>query len=143
MSMNEKNALPFTAATFNQFLAEKRLMGVYCPQCEATYLPPRAICPQCFGGELAWVEVSGKGKLAAFTSIYIAPTFMVGQGFDRDNPYLTGIVELDDGPKISARLVGFDPTQPEQVRIGTPVSIAFLEHGEGDQKQTYLAFQAS
>jgi len=137
------NTLPFTASAFNQFLAEKKLMGAYCPQCEATYLPPRAICPQCQGDELVWTEVSGKGELAAFTSIYIAPTFMIEQGFDRNNPYLTGIVELDEGPKISARLLGFDPAQPEQIQIGTPLRVAFLEHGEGDEKKTFLAFQAS
>ena len=90
---------------------------------------------------MAWVEVSGKGKLVAFTSIYIAPTFMIGQGFDRSNPYLTGIVELDEGPKISAHLLGFDATQPEQVQVGTPLKVAFWEHGEGDEKKTALAFQ--
>ena len=36
---------PFTAASFNQYLAEHKLMGACCPACHATYLPPRAICP--------------------------------------------------------------------------------------------------
>jgi len=132
---------PFTAAAFNQFLAEKKLMGSYCPHCESTYLPPRVICPQCQNENLEWVEVSGKGKLAAFTSIYIAPTFMIEQGFDRTNPYLTGIVELDEGPKISARLLGFDATQPEQAEIGTPLKVTFIEYSEGDEQKTALAFQ--
>jgi len=132
---------PFTAAAFNQFLAENKLMGSHCPHCMATYLPPRAICSQCLSGNLEWVEVSGKGKLAAFTSIYIAPTFMIEQGFDRNNPYLTGIVELDEGPKISARLVGFDAARPEQAEIGTPLKVTFIEYGEGDEKKTALAFQ--
>jgi uncharacterized OB-fold protein len=141
--MTETTSRPFTAAAFNQFLAEKRLMGAHCPACNATYLPPRAICPQCLGENLKWAEVSGKGKLAAFTSVYIAPTFMIEQGFDRNNPYLTGIVELEEGPKISARLLGFDAAQPEQAQIGTPMSVIFLEHGEGDDVKTYLAFSAT
>ena len=95
------------------------------------------------GEELEWVEVSGKGKLAAFTSIYIAPTFMIEQGFDRNHPYLTGIGELEEGPKISARLLGFDAAHPEQAKIGTPLRVTFLEHGEGDEKKTYLAFSAA
>ena len=140
--MTEQNAQPFTAASFNQFLAEQKLMGSHCPHCEATYLPPRAICPQCLGDELVWIEASGNGKLAAYTSVYIAPTFMIDQGFDRNNPYLTGIIELDEGPKISARLLGFDATQPEKAEIGTPVRVTFLAHGEGDEKKTYLAFEA-
>jgi len=141
--MNEKISRPFTAASFYQFLTEKKLMGAHCPKCEAIYLPPRAICPQCLGEDLEWSQVSGKGKLASFTSIYISPTFMIEQGFDRENPYLTGIVELDEGPKISARLVGFDASQPEQTKIGTSLSVTYLEHGEGDEVKTYLAFRAS
>ena len=103
----------------------------------------RLLCPHCLTENLEWVEVSGKGKLAAFTSIYIAPTFMIEQGFDRNNPYLTGIVELDEGRKISARLLGFDAAQPEHAKIGTPLSVTFLEHGEGDEKKTALAFQVA
>jgi uncharacterized OB-fold protein len=140
--MTEQISQPFTAAAFNHYLTEKKLMGSHCLHCEATYLPPRAICPQCFGDELDWIEVSGKGKLAAYTSIYIAPTFMIEQGYDRNNPYLTGIVELDEGPKISARLVGFDAARPEEAEIGAPLRVTFLEHGEGDEKKTYLAFEA-
>lgn len=139
--MTETTSRPFTAAVFYQFLSERKLMGSHCPACQATYLPPRAICPQCLGADLEWVEVAGQGKLAAFTSIYIAPTFMIEQGFDRNHPYLTGIVELDEGPKISARLVGFDPAQPDQVKIGTPLHVTFLEYGEGDSNVTTLAFQ--
>jgi uncharacterized OB-fold protein len=141
--MTETTSRPFTAAAYNQFLAEKKLMGTHCPECESIYLPPRAICPQCLGEDLEWFQFSGKGKLVAFTSVYIAPTFMIEQGFDRDNPYLAGIVRLDEGPKISARLVGFDATQPERTKIGTPLKVTFLGHGEGDAKKTYLAFQAS
>jgi uncharacterized OB-fold protein len=141
--MTEITSRSFTATAFNQFLSEKKLMGARCPECDATYLPPRAICPQCLSEDLEWVEASGKGKLAAFTSIYIAPTFMIEQGFDRNNPYLTCIVELDEGPKISARLLGFDAAQPEQVKIGTSLSATFLEYGEGDEKKTALAFQVA
>jgi uncharacterized OB-fold protein len=68
---------------------------------------------------------------------------MIEQGFDRDNPYLTGIVELEEGPKISARLIGFDASQPDQAKIGSPLSVTFLEYGEGDEKKTALAFQVA
>jgi uncharacterized OB-fold protein len=141
--MTEKMDKPFTAAAFNQFLAEKKLMAVQCPQCDATYTPPRAICPRCYSGELIWKRVSGKGNLVAFTSIHIAPTFMIAQGYDRDKPYLTGIIELEEGPKISARLLGFDALKPDQIQIGTPMSVDFIEYDEGEQKKIFLAFQKS
>jgi uncharacterized protein len=128
--MSETNTRPFTAAAFNQFVNENKLMAARCSQCEATYLPPRAICPKCHGDQLEWVELEGHGRLAAFTSIYIAPSFMIDQGFGRDNPYVTGIVELAEGVKISARLLGVDAQNPASILIGIPLAVAFIQEGE-------------
>ena len=141
--MPDNIARPFTAASFNQYLAEHRLMGTRCPACNATYLPPRAICPQCHGDALAWVELSGQGKLAAFTSIYVGPSAMVAEGYDRNNPYVSGIVETEEGAKISARILGVDARQPDVAWIGTPLVVTFIDRGEGDTKSTVLAFSAS
>ena len=74
----------------------------------AEYGSKPAVCPHCHSTNLEWVETSGKGKLAGFTVVYIAPTFMVEQGYGRDKPYVSGIVELEEGVKISARITGFD-----------------------------------
>ncbi len=125
-----ENSIPFTAASFNRFLNEKKLMASRCTACGARYLPPRPICPQCHSSQMEWEELDGKGKLAAFTSIYVVPTGMANQGYGRENPYLTGIVELDGGLKISAFLLGFDARRPESISIGTPLSVEFLETGE-------------
>ena len=132
---------PFTAASFAQYLNEKKLMGSHCPHCNADYLPPRAICPQCYGDQMEWIEFSGKAKLAAFTSIYIAPTAMIAEGYGRDNPYLAGVVELDEGPKISGQILGLDARKADEVKIGTAVKAEFVERGERDEKQTFLAFR--
>ena len=133
--------LPFTVASFNQYLSEHKLMASHCPACDALYLPPRAICPKCHTDQLEWVETSGKGKLAAFTSVYVGPTAMIAEGYDRNNPYVTGIVELDEGVKISARILGVDAAHPEQIKIGTPMMVKFLERGEGEARRTFLAFE--
>lgn len=117
-------------------------MAARCRQCGGMYVPPRAICPRCQGEELEWIETSGKGRLAAFTVIYSGPTFMVEQGFDRKNPYISGIVELEEGPRISARITGLDPAKPAEIQIGTPVRADFLEAGQGESQRTYLAFKA-
>lgn len=140
--MSEQPQRPFTAASFNQFLAEEKLMASRCTECGGLYLPPRALCPQCHSEDLAWVEMGGQGKLAAFTSIYIAPTAMNALGFDRTHPYLTGIVELKEGVKISARLLDLDAQKPEEIQIGTPMQVAFLRQGEGEQQKTVLAFRS-
>jgi uncharacterized protein len=133
---------PFTAAAFDQYLAEHKLMATRCTKCGGVHVPPRAICPKCQSDELEWVETSGKGKLAAFTVIYSGPTFMVEQGFDRKNPYISGIVDLEEGTRISARITGLDMSKPAEIQIGTPLSVDFVEFGEGEKKKTYLAFKA-
>lgn len=133
---------PFTPASFDEFLEEKKLMGSHCTTCNKDYLPPRAICPQCHGDPLTWVEFSGKATLAAFTSIYIAPTAMIAEGYGRDNPYLAGVVQLDEGVKISAQVLGLDAKKPEEIKIGTPLQAKFVERGEGEKKKTFLAFRA-
>jgi uncharacterized protein len=133
---------PFTVASFNQYLNEKKLMASRCTVCGDMYLPPRALCPRCHGDQLEWVETSGRGKLAAFTVIYVGPTPMNNAGYSRENPYVSGIVELDEGVKISAQILGVDGKHPETIRVGTLLTVDFIERGEGDKRQVYLAFSA-
>lgn len=132
---------PFTAASFAGYLNEKKLMGSHCPRCDKNFLPPRALCPTCYSDELDWVEFDGKAKLVAFTSIYIAPTAMIEAGYGRENPYLAGVVELEEGVKISAQIIGANPSQPDTNLIGSPVAAEFVERGEGEETQAFLAFR--
>jgi uncharacterized OB-fold protein len=133
----------FTASSFYQFLGESKLMGSQCQSCGTLHVPPRAICPDCYGADMEWVEMSGEGELVAFTTIHIAPTAMLEAGYDRKNPYCTGIVQLAEGPAVSAQILGVDPTKPQEIEIGTPLRVAFIQRGEGEQARTYLAFERS
>ena len=130
----------FTSASFYQFLNERRLMASRCTQCGALYLPPRPICIACHNDRMEWVQMKGNGTLAAFTTIAVAPTLMIEEGYGRDNPYCTGIVQLEEGPKISARIVGLDASKPESIEVGTPLTVQFIERGDGDDRKTYLGF---
>jgi uncharacterized OB-fold protein len=132
-----------TASSFYQFLGERKLMGSQCQSCGTLHVPPRAICPDCYGADMEWVEMSGEGELVAFTTIHIAPTAMIEAGYDRKNPYCTGIVQLAEGPAVSAQILGVDPTKPQEIEIGTPLRVAFIQRGEGEQARTYLAFERS
>ncbi|MFH1486349.1 MAG: Zn-ribbon domain-containing OB-fold protein [Chloroflexota bacterium] len=133
---------PFTSASFQQYLNEKKLVGSRCKKCGALHLPPHPLCTKCYGDEMEWVEMKGKGKLAAFTCVYVAPTFMIEQGFDRQNPYCSGIVELEEGVKISARILGVNAKDAESIKIGTPMAVEFIEAGKDAAKKTYLGFKA-
>lgn len=132
----------YTSTGFNKYLAEGKLMGTRCLICGARHLPPRAICPTCLSDQVEWLPYSGKGILKAYTVIYIAPTAMLTAGYSRTNPYCTGIVQLEEGPAISAQVLGVDVTQPEKIKIGAPLTATFITRGEGEATRTFLAFTA-
>ncbi len=131
----------FTGASFYQFLGEEKLMGSRCGTCGTLHVPPRALCPNCYGEQMAWEEMSGDGVLVAFTTVHIAPTAMLDAGYDRKNPYCTGIVRLAEGPAVSAQILGIDPVRPQEIRIGMPLRAAFCKRGEGEHEHAYLAFE--
>jgi uncharacterized OB-fold protein len=90
---------------------------------------------------MEWAEMSGRGRLAAFTCIAIGPPFMVEEGYGRRNPYCSGVVELEEGVRVVARIEEVDTNQPEKIRIGTPLKVEFLHRGEGENLRTFLAFR--
>ncbi len=133
---------PFSDISFEQYLNEEKLMGSRCKSCGALFTPPRPICLKCHGTEMEWVEMKGKGKLIAFTSIGVGPQFMIDEGFDRAHPYITGVVELKEGVNVVARIEGLDGNKPKSIKIGTPLTVKFLHRCEGDNQKTFLAFES-
>ena len=136
------SAADFNHTSFQSKLTERKLMGARCQSCDALYLPPRPYCPACHGEELGWIEFSGRGELLAYTTVHIAPTAMIEAGYSRKNPYCTGVVRLEEGPAISAQILGVDSSKPETIKVGTPVKAEFVERGEGESMETFLAFRA-
>jgi len=134
---------PFNDISYERFLDEEKLMGSRCGKCGLLSVPPRSICIKCYGSEMEWVAVKGKGKLVAFTSIAIGPPSMIKEGYDRKHPYVCGVVELDEGVRVVARIEGVDGTKPETIRIGTPVEVGFLHRDGGENVTTFLAFRPS
>jgi len=129
----------FTCASFYSALHEKRLMGTRCKKCQAVYLPPRQICLKCQSTDVEWLPMKGEGKLITFATIAVGTSAMVAEGYDRYRHYCCGIVELDEGLRVSARIVGVDSQNPESIEIGTPMTIEFPE-AEG--KSSILTFRA-
>jgi uncharacterized OB-fold protein len=78
---------------------------------------------------MEWIETSGRGRLAAFTVIYVPPNAMAAQGFGRQKPYISGIVELEEGLKISARIEGLDPLAPQSIQTGALLAVDFSGAG--------------
>ena len=132
----------FSSSAYNQFLAEKKLMGSKCKRCGALHLPLRPICPKCSGKEMDMVEMKGRGKLIAYTVISVGPPLMIEEGFDREHPYCSGVVELEEGVRIPGRIMGVNVAKPDQIKIGTPVTVEYQERVHGEEKRTFLAFRA-
>ena len=132
---------PFNDISYERFLSKEKLMGSRCRKCGAFFVPPRAICIKCYSTEMEWIKMKGKGKLAAFTCIAIGPPFMTKEGYDRKHPYVCGVVELDEGVKVVARIEGVNGSKPETIEIGTPLRVEFLHRGEGEDLTTFLTFR--
>jgi uncharacterized OB-fold protein len=71
-----------------------------CNDCGTNIMYPKYACPSCSGDELGWTPSTGTGVLHSFTIQRVgAPT-----GFEDDLPYAVGVVKLDDGVQLLARL---------------------------------------
>jgi uncharacterized OB-fold protein len=110
-------AEPFTIEQFYKFLRESKLMAGKCVKCGKIHLPPRPLCDNCYSQEFVWVNVSGKGKLATYTVISIAP-----QQFQDLTPYAVGIVQLESGLKIPGMI---QEVKQEELEIGMPLTLDF------------------
>ena len=132
---------PFSDISYEQFLNEEKLMGSKCKKCGDLSIPPRPVCTKCYGSELEWVQMKGKGKLAAFTCIAVGPPHMVEEGYNRQHPYCSGVVDLEEGGRVVARIEGVNASQPETIKVGMPLTVEFLHRGEGEDSKTYLAFR--
>ncbi len=126
---------------FHQAIAQDILIGSRCLNCGSISVPQRQICPRCHSEKAERIETKGKGTLAAFTVIYVPPTSMAEAGYNAKNPYCVGIVSLEEGPRISAQIVGLDLSNPSAIKIGLPLKQTYVIRGEGESAKKFLAFE--
>ena len=107
-------------------------MAAKCSACGRLTMPPRAICAHCRGaGPMSWAELSGRGKLVTFTAIAVGLSAMIAEGYTRANPYVTGIVELDEGVRITGRILGIDGKTASTADIGRIAVVEYLTADDG------------
>ena len=63
------------------------------------------------------------------------------EGYDREHPYCTGIVELDEGVCISAHILGVDVQHPETITIGTRLAVEFSDQVVSEGQDPILSFR--
>jgi len=98
------------------------LVGNKCKKCKKIYFPPRNICPDCFGTEFEDFDVKNEGKIVTYTILHVAQ-----EGFESQVPYPIAIIELVEGPRITAQIVD---CKPEDVEIGKNVKAVFRRVAE-------------
>lgn len=103
---------------------EGRLLFRQCKSCGKRHFMPRHLCPQCWSDQLEWVQSQGLGSVQTFSVVHRAPT----PDFGAHTPYVIALIDLDEGPRMFANIVGGDALQ---VAIGDHVSVVFEDRGEG------------
>jgi uncharacterized OB-fold protein len=136
--MSEKE---LTIQNYLEFLQSKKLMGSKCKDCGETYVPSRMLCTKCNSTNLEWIEMSGKGELAAFSCIGVGTTFMVNKGYSMKEPYCFSVIKLEEGPMISGQLLGVDEKNPDTIKIGTSVKVTFIETELQGETRVDLGFK--
>ena len=81
---------------------EGTLLIQRCRECGRYQFYPRGHCAACFAPDPEWVPASGRGRLHTYTTIQRTPN----AEFAADCPYVLAIIELDEGPRMTARIIG-------------------------------------
>ena len=94
------------------------MLGSVCKTCGRTFFPLKKICSHCRrDGKIVPSPLSGRGQVYSYTVIRVPP-----EGFEAFTPYVVGIVELVEGPKVISQIVDCDPSE---VYIGMHVEACF------------------
>ncbi|GAA0630413.1 hypothetical protein GCM10009547_37690 [Sporichthya brevicatena] len=109
----------FDAASRGELLVQQ------CAGCD-TVLPPEAkTCFSCGSDNLGPTVVSGRGRLITWVVVTHAPVPVLAGAV----PYVSAVVELDEGPWLMVRLVDADPTA---LAAGDAVQVDFVRSGAGE-----------
>ncbi|AIJ45674.1 DNA-binding protein [Comamonas testosteroni TK102] len=101
---------------FWEGLKEGKLLIQRCKSCGDLHHPPGPVCPQCHSFDWDTVEASGQGTVYSFVVMHYPEV----PPFDHPNPI--GLVELQEGVRVIAQLVG---VKPGEVQIGQKVQVEF------------------
>jgi uncharacterized OB-fold protein len=102
------------AEYYRGYEEEQKLRGFRCTNCDLTTATWGLRCPKCGHGDRVELELSGKGRVTAYTILAVP-----GDDFINDAPYAYVVVELNEG----GRITGWMPTvrQVSDLAIGDAV----------------------
>ncbi|MDE0065262.1 MAG: OB-fold domain-containing protein [Acidimicrobiaceae bacterium] len=108
------------------------LIANECINCGARFFDRRNACAQCGKREFAEVQVENGAVLKAFTIVHRAAPGIPA-------PYVSAIVETEDGTSVRSNVVNCDP-DPEMVRLGMKLKLTTYPIGTDDEGTEAIAF---
>ena len=112
-----------------------QLVGKVCEDCKEAIFPPRDLCPECGGDKCVPHMFTGRGKLYSVTTVYEAPS-----GHQENAPYKLAIVELEEGPLVTAQLTDLD--KRAEIKIGMPLEMVTRKlKTEGERGQIIYGYK--
>ncbi|MFB6310604.1 MAG: Zn-ribbon domain-containing OB-fold protein [Salinirussus sp.] len=116
-------AAPYTDR-FWDALSDGRFLLHECSACGHVFFPPMPACPDCHDRDVDWLQSDARGDLYAFTRQH-----RTAAGFD--SPIVLGTVELDEGPRLLARL----EADYETLTIGDRIELRPVEYDGGADRR--------
>ena len=100
---------------FWEYIEAGEFRTTRCRSCGSLSFPPVADCVKCSESDIEWVELDGRGEVAAFTHVIARPS-----SFQERPPYTIVIGDLVDGLKVLAWIEGSEMTE---VEVGMEVQL--------------------
>ncbi len=126
--------MPTPSRYWREIPQRYRLEAAKCKKCGAVSFPPRLVCPVCKAREFETIILADKGKIITYTIIRVPPQAFVDQA-----PYAVGIVELDDGVRLTGQVVDCNF---EDLKIGGRVKIEFRKISQdGESGVIYYGYK--
>jgi uncharacterized OB-fold protein len=107
---------------FYGYVDQRDLHLQRCADCGVVRFPVSPVCHACFSDRWAWQRSSGRGRVSSWV------VFRRQYFEDYPPPYTVVQVEMDEGPRLTANLLG---TEPEVVTEGMPVHVTYEELAGG------------
>lgn len=108
--------------TYLEGLKQGKILGIRCPECRRTMVPPRAFCELCFRPLDHWVELADTGKINTYSVSYVN-----WDATRRATPEVPAVIEIDGAsPGMGIlHLIGQAGDTLEEItgrlKLGTPV----------------------
>jgi uncharacterized OB-fold protein len=102
---------------------EKKIYGIKCGGCGKVYVPPRAMCGDCFRRMDDWVEVGPEGTALNFTVVNYRERVHPAPA-----PFAIGIIKLDGA---DTGLVHVVRAKPDALKRGLRVRAVFADERRG------------